>query len=450
MVNITKVKIGICNLVQPNMADVLKEKVDFQYRNLMKYIESHRKCKLYSFPKWIECRNDAKKCWDEFKRKNVDAVVLFNGTFNTGEKAAEIIRNLDCPFVLWGIPEQLLLPNNNGNFTGSMVAVMDTGSIFKNLDKQFTFIYGTIDKEKTQNKFGTFIDALCGIKYLRNSSIGIIGMRPDGFQICGYDELLIKKIFGTELVNISKYSIIKKTKDLTDDEIEKDMSIYKDIFNICEKDREKIKSGSKINVALKKIIEEKKLQAIATECWPEFQTEGIPVCTAHSRLTSEGIPSACEGDVNGALSMLLEYSITEEPVFFVDLTHIDEKNNTIIFWHCGNGPYDLSKINCKPCIKEIYGLLLVNMTLKPGIVTICRLNSIHGEYTLHVAKGEAIETEQLINGSHISVRMDCGNMNYINSLLENGVPHHNAIVYGDIAEECREFAKHVGIEFINY
>jgi L-fucose isomerase-like protein len=454
MQTLPKIKIGICNLVQPNLvvraSEELKEIVTEQYTKLIEYIKNHKQCELFIFPSWIDHLNKANECWKEFKKENVDAVILFNGTFNTGEKIAEIIRNLDCAFVLWGIPEQLLLPNNSGNLTGSMVAVMAAGNIFKSLEKQFSFVYGDIIEKETQRRFEIFIRALCAIKYLRNSYIGIIGMRPDGFQTSGYDELLIKKIFGTELMNISLCDIIKKAKELTDSEIEKDMKGYEKLFTIYEKDRKRAKGGSRIFIALKKIIEEKHLQAIATECWPEFQSEDMPVCPAHSRLACEGIATACENDISGALSMLLQYALTEKPVFFADLTHINNENNSIVFWHCGNGPYSLSNLDCKPCIKEIYGLMLVNMTLKSGIVTVCRLNFLNGKYTLHVAKGMAIETKQLINGSHISVRMDCGNMNYINGLLKNGGTHHNAIVYGDIIEECREFAKHTGIEFIVY
>ncbi len=66
--------------------------------------------------------------WKLFKAKNVDAVVIYNGTFSTGEVTAEIVRNLEVPYLIWGIEEFAIRKHN---FTGSMVGVMPQGSIFK-------------------------------------------------------------------------------------------------------------------------------------------------------------------------------------------------------------------------------------------------------------------------------------------------------------------------------
>jgi L-fucose isomerase-like protein len=37
--------------------------------------------------------------------------------------------------------------------------------------------------------------------------------------------------------------------------------------------------------------------------------------------------------------------------------------------------------------------------------------------------------------------MKGGNLSFVESLLSHGIPHHNAIVYGDYLEEMREFAR---------
>jgi L-fucose isomerase-like protein len=41
-----------------------------------------------------------------------------------------------------------------------------------------------------------------------------------------------------------------------------------------------------------------------------------------------------------------------------------------------------------------------------------------------------------------------GNREFVESLLENGIPHHNAIVYGDITEELKEFSKFMRIPIV--
>ena len=44
--------------------------------------------------------------------------------------------------------------------------------------------------------------------------------------------------------------------------------------------------------------------------------------------------------------------------------------------------------------------------------------------------------------------MNNGNMKFIESLLNNGVPHHNGIIYGDLTAEILEFGKLMDIPVI--
>jgi len=72
------------------------------------------------------------------------------------------------------------------------------------------------------------------------------------------------------------------------------------------------------------------------------------------------------------------------------------------------------------------------------------------KFFLHAGVGEAIESEPLLKGSNLLVKMNCGNKRFVDSMLENGIPHHNAICYGDITEELREFAKFMRIPCVIY
>jgi len=79
----------------------------------------------------INSRSMSNTAWKLFKGNNVDAVVIYNGTFSTGEVTAEIVRNLEVPYLIWGIEEFAIKKHS---FTGSMVGVMPQGSIFANFE----------------------------------------------------------------------------------------------------------------------------------------------------------------------------------------------------------------------------------------------------------------------------------------------------------------------------
>ena len=441
-VNFRKIRIGFVNLVLSFLKG--QDKAVELSREIIDYLEKELDIEVIEFLKPVAQRPEAKQAWMRFKAENVDAVILFNGTFNTGELTAEIIRNLNCPFVLWGLGELAL---ETKDFSGSMVAVMAAGTIFKNFDKEFTFIYGAIKQEETRKRVHIFVNTIRAIAYLKEATVAVIGMRPDGFQISGADELAIKKIFGTEIINVSTYTFSKIVKGISEKDVDSDIEIQKEIFDINPNDLPGVRGISRMYLALKKIVKENNIQAYAPECWPEFRdVDETPFCPANSRMTTEGIMASCECDIDGALTMMLGYALTGNSVFFADFVNFIEDNNTILFWHCGNAPYDLA--TSKPVCQKIFGGLSTSCVLKSGVVTVYRLNSIKGQFMLHVGRGNAIEAEPVLKGSNIFIKMNSGNREFVESLLENGIPHHNAIVYGDIAEELKEFAKFMGIPIV--
>ncbi len=443
-INFRKLKIGFVTLVIDSV-----EKED--YKTAIRYAESAKeylKNQLgteiieYSFP--VISYVQAVESWKLFKANNVDAVIIFNGTFNFGNFTAEIIRNLDCPFLLWGLEEIGL---QSGHFTGSMTALLASSTIFKNLNKKYTFAFGSIQNEVAINTINVFVKVVRGISYLREAVIGVIGMRPDGFEISDYDELSIKRIFGTEIVKISMYSFSDIVKSIGGKAIEDDMEIQKKIFEINKENIPEARELSRMYLALKKVIEEKGLRSYAPDCWPEFRDmDKCSPCPANGRFNSEGVMASCECDLDGSLTLMLQYAITGTTPWFADFLNIIKENNTLLFWHCGNSPYNLSK--SKPVIERVFGGLGEVTALKSGIATVCRLNSIKGEYTIHAGVGEVVETKPLLKGSNLSIRMEGGNMEFVKSMLENGIPHHNGIVYGNILEELKEFANLMNIPIV--
>ncbi len=62
---------------------------------------------------------------------------------------------------------------------------------------------------------------------------------------------------------------------------------------------------ARLEVALKRLADEKQMDAMAVNCWPQVQERySISVCSVLGRLTDQGYPCACEVDVYGAASLL--------------------------------------------------------------------------------------------------------------------------------------------------
>jgi L-fucose isomerase-like protein len=440
--NFRKPRIGFVNLI----LDFLEgQDVAVKYSHHAKdYLEKELGVEVVEYPEPLAQRSQAVKAWKKFKAEDVDGVILFNGTFSTGELTAEMIRNLDCPFALWGIGELSL---KSRSFTGSMVGLMAAGALFKNLDKRFTFIYGPIEDEKAQRKLGIFVRVIKAIAYLKEASIAVIGMRPDGFEISDYDELAVKKLFGTEITKLSLYTLSKIMKEIDEKEIDADMEVQKQIFDIRNDDLQEARGLSKVYLALKKAFKDKNIHSYAPDCWPELRdNDKTPICPANGRMNAEGIMASCECDVDGSLTLMLEHALSGSTPWWADFVNLIAENDTLLWWHCGNAPHNLS--TQKPVIERVFGGLAQTAAMKSGTATICRLNSIRGEFTLHVGTGEVVETKPLLKGSNLLIRMKGGNMKFVESLLRNGIPHHNGLVYGDILDELKEFAHLMNIPIV--
>jgi len=61
-------------------------------------------------------------------------------------------------------------------------------------------------------------------------------------------------------------------------------------------------TAMQVYAALKAMIEEAGLTAVAVGCYPHLMGK---VCLPVSLLADDGVPVACEGDVNGALGMII-------------------------------------------------------------------------------------------------------------------------------------------------
>ena len=441
LTNFKKMKFGFVNLTLDFLEEEELSTAQKIAGDAKKFLTDEMKVSIVESAPSVNSRDMSNAAWKLFKSENVDAVIIFNGTFSTGEVASEIFRNIDCPYLIWGIEEFAIKKHS---FTGSMVGAMPQGSILANFGKKFSFVYGNVSKQNVKDKIKVFVNAVRAISYLKEASVGVIGMRPDGFEISDFDELAIKKIFGTTITKLSMYSFTNVIKGITEKEISEDLKKQQEIFDISRENLEESKGLSRVYLAVKKVVEERKIQAYAPDCWPELRDiDKTPICPANGRMNAEGIMASCECDVNGALTLLMEYAMTQGTPWLADLVNYIEEKDAVLFWHCGNGPYNTA--SSKPKIERIFGGLAEVSSAKAGIATVVRLNAIRGKYTIHASLGEVVDNDMYLKGSNLTIKMKNGNMGFIESLLYNGIPHHNGIVYGDIIAEVKEFANLMNI-----
>src|SRR5690606_17292510 len=95
---------------------------------------------------------------------------------------------------------------------------------------------------------------------------------------------------------------------------------------------------AKLDLVLQEFVEEHALDATALQCWTSLQQNyGCNVCTSMSMMSENMLPSACEVDVTGTLTMYAMQLASGSPSALVDWNnnYADDPNKTVLF-HCRN------------------------------------------------------------------------------------------------------------------
>ena len=87
------------------------------------------------------------------------------------------------------------------------------------------------------------------------------------------------------------------------------------------------------------------VRATAIQCWESLQMNyGVNVCTLMSMMSDELMPSACETDIAGTVSMYALTLASGKPAALVDWNNnYDDDPNKCIYFHCGNWAKSLVK-----------------------------------------------------------------------------------------------------------
>ncbi|MDY5703336.1 MAG: fucose isomerase, partial [Lachnospiraceae bacterium] len=175
--------------------------------------------------------------------------------------------------------------------------------------------------------------------------------------------------------------------------------------------------------------------------WPDFFTEfGTPVCMVLSILNDLDVPSACEVDAYGALSMYMGRELTGRSTFFGDPVSMDEKEGTVTFWHCGMAACSLVRPDTGAEVGE-HCNRHIGPTMEFGCkaekeVTIFRVGKdCEGKFRFLIAPGEALDKPKQFYGTSIVVRTDLDAKKFVEQTVTEGWEPHFVVIYGDVADE---------------
>ena len=298
----------------------------------------------------VETYEDAKKCAELFKAHaaEIDGIIITLPNFGEERGLADALRlaNLQVPVLIQATPDhagKMTIAFRRDSFCGKM-------SICNNL-KQYGIPYSltrlhTEAPDSTEFKADLeWFSGICRVvRGLKNVRFGAIGARPTAFNTVRYSEKLLERSGITvETLDLSEVmGRIGRMKD-NDDAAQTKLAAIKKYIPVGETPDAALLKMAKLGAVIDHWMAASELTVSAVQCWTSIEEYlGIVPCTVMSMMSESLIPSACEVDVLGTLSMYALTLASESPSALLDWNNnYGDNPDKAVCFHCSNLPETL-------------------------------------------------------------------------------------------------------------
>lgn len=380
---------------------------------------------------------DAQIAAHHLASQEIDAFICLSGTFALGHLVLEFNKVLKKPILLWGLDE---LPYNGGKIRlNSVCGVnLNASNLYKAGVKDFHAIVG-----EELSELENWLDAIRILSVFQTAHIGIIGYRAQGFFNLDVDEL---DLYNQTGVLIDHYELTQVFQTpVKDSEIESRKQQVKNLFDTSLITEDQIEKVASLTAKFDRFMRTNNLTTCAIRCWPEFAgTFGISPCAAMSILQSERKIMACEGDILASMTMLAHQAIGAETPFLADFSQVNFKEDFALLWHCGVAPCNLWDGKCTRSLDGYFAGgkgVTADFVMKPGEISLARIDYAPGEYRILMQKGLGIPMEKELKGTYLKATFSSGIRTFMDKIVYNGIAHHISVVYGDFITPFQIYAK---------
>lgn len=325
---------------------------------------------------------------------------------------------------------------------------------------------------RIEAKILPFLRAAAAIRRLRGEVFGLFGGRSLGIDTGTFDPMQWRQLFGVDVEHIDQLEIIRRAEAMAEAPAQEMVAwLGQTVATVGYNDQgltpAKLSFQARCYLAIKQIIEEKKLDFGAVKCMPDLTNHYVPQCLSAALLPGpydasgrkDSFALACEADGDGALTMqILKHISGGLPTLFADLSYLDAETRTLYLPNCGgmcswyagrsDNPVDnLRRLELRPAMRPGGGAITY-FRAAPGVLTLARLYRKAGQYVLAILPGEAVEPTEAeyaafvqARGRHqlptafVKVEVD------FERLVDEFGSNHISGVAGDFVRELEEYGR---------
>ena len=409
---------------------------------------------LHAVARPVSNLEEAQAAACEIQAAKVDLLVVQMSSFCGGDVLAPFIQD-QTPLGLWAVPEPTAsgpLPLNSLCGLNLYASVLGR----KQAERPFKWFYGLPDDDLFLSRLRVTVRSLKAKKALAAAKIGLIGGHAPGFDNLAVDKQQLAARLGVQVCDHSVAELLDSAKKVSDAAAQSLADDMRRQAAECTAPGAHVLEVARLHIALKDIAARQGCDALAVRCWPEVPEQaGVMICAAMGAM-ADALPTACEGDVLGAAAMVALKAMTGSPPMLLDLSHVDEKDQSVLMWHCGNSPMCWAdergaRLECH-FNRDTMGAVR-SMVFRAGPATVFQLSasgsvafafsgSFLGDRKPSFAGSRGWLGQLKADGVPLPVR------DLLNTIFVRRLPHHFPIGAGDLSEEIAELCGWLGLQTV--
>jgi len=411
----------------------------------------------------VETYDESLRCAELFKKHadEIDGIIVTLPNFGEERGIVDAIRlsGLKVPVLVQATPDRsddMTIAVRRDSFCGKMSACNNM------MQYGIAYTLTTLHTEAlTSPEFKADLEsfsAVCRIvKGLKNLKIGAIGARPAAFNTVRYSERLFETSgISIEPLDLSEiFGRINRMKD-TDDAAQAKLAAIKSYVTTSGIPDAALMKMAKLGAVLDGWMKQANVTISAVQCWTSFEEFfGVVPCTIMSMMSNNLIPSACEVDVPGVLSMYMLSLASQSPSALLDWNNnYGSDPNKCVCFHCSNLPkhffndvrMDYQAIIAGTVGKEnTFGTCVGRV--KAGAMSYARYSTDdrHGVVRGYTGPGKFTDDPlETFGGAGVAEIPQLQKL--LKYICREGFEHHVAANFSDVSKAIHEAARYMGWE----
>ena len=283
-------------------------------------------------------------------------------------------------------------------------------------------------------------------KKLSGLRIGLIGEPSDWLVSSGVSYARAREVWGVEYVNLDLQQVVQyfEEETVTDDLLAAVDAFLQRAQSCREPNREDVIKAMRLYRALKKVAQQRHLDALTVQCFALIPATHTTGCLALALLNDEGIVAGCEGDLQSIFTMLLCKRLTGQDTFMANPAFLDTERDEVLFAHCTIGLNQCRNYVVRSHFESQSGVAIQGI-LPTGAVTVVKFGGRALDEAF-LCDGELLDSQDDERKCRTQIRIRLNRKGVCEQyFLSNNIGNHHIILFGHHAQQLQELCQSMGI-----